>query len=279
MTQVGEAIAFGGPASKWKCPFGHTKKPIPDIKNKWKNSSKKLGKNLISYTASNETPCDDIEITFLRKKVMVTYNPHHLLPGEASWPTTKLKKWIEKGKQVDRNLGYNVNEWYNGVWLPSSDSYAAVFSELWTDLEKNYSNGVDVQMEFAFDCMDGTARYRQFHDAHVAYNKFVIKVLDKIAEKLDQRTKGNTKSPGCNKANCQGNLNSKAPFAPPTSLLSRVKGVADRLELKLTCPPKRWEMPVYTSRFALAYQEGIDAGKAKEQLTQARIDVGKGKFF
>ena len=54
----------------------------------------------------------------------IVANPHHLIPGNESLKkATTLLPWIfgDKGK-IENDIGYNVNNASNGVWLPSNNS-------------------------------------------------------------------------------------------------------------------------------------------------------------
>ncbi|MDF1553071.1 MAG: AHH domain-containing protein [Deferrisomatales bacterium] len=266
MTQLGEAIAFGELGGDFECPFKHTKKKVKkDIKNvmpkKWgENDADELGHNLTDEYHFN-TP---IKFTLWGEKHEAQYTPHHLIPGNASWPKTKLQKWVEKGKSnhITHNYGYDVNGLRNGVSLPGNNGFRSATKMSW-----KHGLHPDDQAEYAFKCMDLAVQHRQFHDAHTSYNEFVINVLDKIAKKLDDGAKAG--KPGCGKKNCQGGSGSSKPYNPPTNLIARLNGVAQRLENHLCGHPSTWKMPIYTSRFALMYQQNISEKKAAKMLKKA----------
>lgn len=265
MTELGEAIAFGQPGGVLRCPFKHAKAKVKEEKNVmpkgWgENDADELGTNMTEDHHSDER----IEFTLWGEEHAAQYTPHHLIPGEGSWPKTKLQKWVEKGvsQHITHNYGYDVNGLENGVSLPGNNGFKATTKSAWSGLHD------DDKATYAFKCMELTVYHRQFHDAHGAYNEFVINVLDKIAKKLDDRAK--TGQPGCGKKNCQGGSGSSKPYNPPIGLLARLGGVAQRLENHLTGDPRQWKMPIYTSRFALMYKQKVEEKRAAKMLKQAR---------
>ncbi len=266
MTELCEAIAFGEfGEDKNKCPFSHKKKK-PDEKDNvmpksWgENDAHKLGTNLSDEYHFKE----NIEFELWGEDHEAQYTPHHLIPGNASWPNTKLQKWVEKGvsNHIKYNYGYDVNGQENGVSLPGNNGFKKMTGESWATLHP------DNQAEYAIECMKQSSDHRQFHDAHKAYNEFVVNSLDKIAAKLENKIKRKG-TPGCGKKNCHGDTRKKKPFEPPLVLLARLKAVALRLEKHLVGNPKGWKMPIYTSRFALMYQKQIEEKDALKLLKAA----------
>lgn len=268
MTELAELVhvaAFGDEA--WECPFSHSKNPPPDKPNvmppvdgKETNNSATLGSNLAAQSADMAT----IEIEMLsqgkRKKFNVQYTPHHLVPGNESWPETKLLKWVDKSKGfVNADIGYDVNGAANGVDLPGIHGLGA----------SNWSaKSPAFQMQYAFAAMAASKPKRQFHDRHPKYSAFVVNTLDAIAEKLESIDP--LELPGCGKKNCGGSK--QKPFDPPVYLLGRLQGVAKRLETLLTGDEKHWRMPVFTSRFALMYKtQPMTQDEARAMLSDFEI--------
>lgn len=65
----------------------------------------------------------------------IVANPHHLIPGNESLKkATTLLPWIfgDEGK-IENDIGYNVNNASNGVWLPSNNSMRG--HSYWIDWE------------------------------------------------------------------------------------------------------------------------------------------------
>lgn len=245
MADLGEAVAFDVPGGPMECPFDHANNPPKTVKQvmpRWEaNDAGALGAALgpkYHFT----TPLD-IKVNGAAHKAQ--YTPHHLLPGNASWPKTKLRKWVDKRPgNIKEHIGYDVNGRDNGVSLPGNAGYRAT-GKSWTAYKS--------QQDYAFAAMDASSPTRQFHDAHPAYNDFVTGVLDKIAEKIEQRIK-NGGTPGCGKKNCAGDTQKKKPYEPPYELLDRLRNVARRLEGYLVSAPRAWRDPIFTSRFARAYK-------------------------
>ena len=135
MTELMEKIAFGVFGDdNFKCPFEHRKKKVDEKKNvmpkKWgKNDAAKLAENL-DGKAFHEVP---IDISWDDKDHKARYAAHHIIPGNAVWPNTQLQKGVEKGveQHIKYNYGYDVNQNYNGVSLPSWHGYPKVTKEGW----------------------------------------------------------------------------------------------------------------------------------------------------
>jgi hypothetical protein len=181
-----------------------------------------------------------------------SYNPHHLLPADATWPNTELKKWIHKGKVVRDNIGYDVNCYENGIDLPSNNAMRGN----WTP---DAGRSGDFQVRYAFAAMDAEGSTRQFHDSHKSYSDFAIKVLDKIAAKLDGKEhEGNL---GCGDPKCSAEK-AKKPYPVPIYVGPRILGVSQRLSRYLYGSPRKWRMPIMTSKFSLMYKN--------RKLTQAQ---------
>jgi hypothetical protein len=265
MTQLGEGIAFGlDKDDPWSCPFDHKNQPPKQLKNvmpPWdKNDAHALGTALgDQYHFKVSLP-----IVVKGKAHEAQYTPHHLIPGNASWPKSQLQKWVDKRKNhINGHIGYDVNGFDNGVSLPGNAGFRAVTGGSWTA----YAH----QLEYAIAAMEESSPTRQFHDAHPAYNEFVIKVLDKISAKLDDKVKKDM-PPGCGKKDCAGDKTKKKKFDPPYDLLKRLTRVALRLEGYLVGNPRQWRMPIYTSRFALMYKTKMSEAVAAQQLSDAQAN-------
>ena len=262
MTQVLESIAveIAGPDDD-KCPFPH----FPTKKGKdnyWTNDSGQLGSNLARESANNV----QLHLPHLEEKTIkvaastptdykATYNPHHLLPGNACWPKTALKKWIDEKHEglVRSDIGYNVNCYENGIDLPSSNAMRGSWTGKTPDFQKQY----------AFAAMDADAVRRQFHDSHKAYSDFAIKVLDKIAAKLDGQLQ--TGMVGCDDEDCIAKEGK--PYATP-QILPRILSSGARFAKCLWGDSATWRKPIFTSKFALMYQNrSLTHVQAKEELS------------
>lgn len=258
---VGELIGEIAMGAGWKCPFAHspTKPPdkpntMPPVDGKDTNDADELGKKLRENSWGMLTH-KDVPVTVGSKttKHDVQYTPHHLVPGNESWPETKLLRWVDKDKgHVKADIGYNVNAAENGVDLPGIHG---IGNTAWSGKSTNF------QKEYAFAAMGVSTPRRQFHDRHPKYSSFVVNVLDAIAEKLDKTNQG--KTPGCGKKYCGGEVTK--PFDPPVGMIERLNGVAERLEGYLTGSAINWKAPIFTSRFAYMYHRHMRSGS---NLTQ-----------
>jgi len=232
------------------CPFPHFP-PGARPDNYWPNSSSQLGTNLdAEWLAGTKLLLSRMTVTTIatgpsgKKNYTATYNPHHLLPGEASWPKTKLKRWVDKSGDVVDDIGYNVNCYQNGVDLPSSNAMRGS----WQTTAGRTEN---FQINYAFAAMEADSRTRQFHDSHEAYSDFATKVLDKIAAKLDKKeSNGNV---GCGQTTCPAEK-AKKKYPTPHDLLPRIHATSARLSRYLWGTPRKWRKPIMTSKYALMYK-------------------------
>lgn len=253
MTQLGEMVGAAADVDTgWQCPFDHSPRthneqntlPPPSTENNAKTlsdnldaDSKSVATMKVRFQANNKKYVEDVQFT-----------AHHLVPGNECWPSSELYKWIDDRKgHICADIGYDVNGASNGVDLPGHTAASA------------WSNP-NFQMRYAFSAIIADRKKRQFHDRHAAYSDFVVKVLDKIATKLEVHP-----LPGCGKKHCGG---SKAkPYDPPYSLLPRLVSVALRLEGKVTGDSRKWREPIMTSRFALMFKNrGLSQDQARALL-------------
>ena len=269
MTELAELVhigAFG--EEKWECPFSHKKDPPPDQPNvmppvdgKDKNDATKLGNNLDAESAGMEIIQIQCNVGGKAKPFDVQYTPHHLIPGNESWPETKLLRWVDKRDgHVNSDISYDINDASNGVDLPGIHG---IGSSSWSSKSPNF------QTQYAFAAMAASSPKRQFHDRHPKYSAYVVNVLDAIAEKLDSKEEPSL--PGCGKKHCGGSK--EKPYDPPVGLLTRLESVARRLEGHLTGSEDNWQMPIFTSRFALMYKEkgGMTQDEARTALSDFEV--------
>ena len=269
MTELVELVhvgAFGDEA--WQCPFSHTKKEpkqlsnvMPPVDGEKTNNASTLGSNLAEESEKRITIDVDVTVGKRTTEHKVQYTPHHLIPGNESWPETKLLRWVDsKDGHITGDIGYDVNHATNGVDLPGIHG---IGNTEWSAKSPRF------QTHYSFAAMSASRPMRQFHDRHPKYSSYVVNVLDAIAEKLDKDSGGAT--PGCGKDNCGGKK--KKPFDPPFNLVTRLNGVALRLEALLTGSPRGWRKPVFTSRFALMYKKKdseLTQDEAREEISSVK---------
>ena len=255
MTELLELVKVVVGQDRWKCPFEHY--PVTHTKVNTvpppasENNAKTLSSNLdteskhvanvrIRFQSGGKSYSEDVKFT-----------AHHLVPGNEAWPSSQLYKWIDKdGNHICADIGYDVNAATNGVDLPGHSAASG-----WS--------GESFQTRYAFNAMVCDTKKRQFHDRHAAYSDFVVNVLNKIASKLQVREP----DLDCGKKGCLGATKVKGKYAPPYGLISRIDGVALRLERKLTGDSRRWKKPVMTSRFANMFcNRGLSQDDARAQL-------------
>jgi hypothetical protein len=108
----------------------------------------------------------------------VTANPHHLIPGNESLKEVPdLLKWIFEGEgHIEADIGYDVNNGDNGIWLPSNNSMRS------NRLGNSSWECETVKMTYVNAAQPG---HGTFHDRHLRYSDFVRKILQKIADRMD----------------------------------------------------------------------------------------------
>lgn len=172
-----------------------------------------------------------------------TVAAHHLIPGNASLYTddNKLQNYLVKGKTVQSNdgkkwkikyhIGYNVNGAHNGVWL--AGNYAIRGGESPTGVSWGKMGNEDWQLNYVAACAKVTKG--QFHDAHTEYSKSVLKLLNKIAKKLNYHQ--------CGCKLCE----SKTEVPPPYLIKQRLYNLSRYFRFNLTLSPSRWRRPWFAS--------------------------------
>ncbi len=261
----------GDSAADEACPFTHsTDDAHNNLTNCWDNNPTILAANL-----GSEWHFGSLEEGTMANgtSIAVQHSAHHLIPGNESWPKTRLMKWMDKknkkeDSRVNGDIGYDVNGLENGCSLPGSAGATKTVADK--------SNGIASwkahpdQEGYAHAAMESTLYHRQFHDRHPTYSAFVVNVLNKISEKLDDPVDDGL-SPGCGKKNCGcggGPNRNVPPFNPPFKLLSRLENVAVRLHEKLVANYRTWKLPIVTSAWALTFRKTIDIRSVKEEIAQ-----------
>lgn len=252
MTQVGESVSVGKilQHSKNNCYFckenkDETPDPPPESKDEaeWEEDDGELIGNDPGELECNRRdnsndprPNDWLirETTKSRKaNHRVTPNPHHLIPGNESLKQVPdLLEWIfEDRGQIKNDIGYNVNNELNGIWLPSNNSMRG--DSRWKDEKFKVSYA-----ERAMKKAGGS-----FHDRHNnPYSAFVTKILQKIADRMWGFESQDFDCPFHTEGESDDEL-----YEPPYALISRLNGVSIRLRgylQRINRPNKQ----VYTSR-------------------------------
>lgn len=204
---------------------------------------------------------------------------HHLIPAQASLKkATKLLKFMKKGGRKPNNLwsdiGYDVNGVENGVWLPGNYAVGGNGTGDWVGAPSAFDGDNELasvrkraaRQSSASSKLDGvrhemdlknrkwlyvdqaTSLFNaQFHDAHVDYNKFVLRILNKIAESMLEARKNSIDNLSCPKCKKRQEKIAEYGVPPPYSLNKRLNGVSSRLRGYLK--GKRGHSVVYTSRW------------------------------
>lgn len=262
MTQMLEtivlSIAFGDDPAK--CPFPHgSKEEKQKKKNIWVHDSSKLGDNLAeSAPYLPHLVATKIFVEGKDKPFKLLYNAHHVLPVNGSWEKAKeLKKWIDESGKVKDDIGYDVNCSENGIDLPSSNARRGKWKKS------------KFQNDYAFAAIASTKPPRQFHDSHKPYNAFVARALEKLADKLNAKLQSK-KGLGCKSCD----PGKEEPYETPMGMLPRINGVAKRIARHLKGSPKKWRVPIMTSKFSLMYkQERLTADAAVAKLNAAKDEM------
>jgi A nuclease family of the HNH/ENDO VII superfamily with conserved AHH len=173
-----------------------------------------------------------------------TVAAHHLIPGNASLYQAKnrLQNYLLQGKAVKAggkswtikyHIGYNVNGAHNGVWSPGNYAIRAHASPTGKSWGKMINQ--DWQLNYVAACVKATGR--QFHDAHTQYNTAVLKLMNKIAEKLEFH------QAHCKK--CEAKSGGKIP--PPYLIKQRLYNLSNYFKQNLCASPSSWRRPWFTS--------------------------------
>jgi hypothetical protein len=204
---------------------------------------------------------------------------HHLIPAQASLKkATKLLKFMKKGGRKPNkfwsDIGYDVNGIENGVWLPGNYAVGGNGTGDWVGAPSAFDGDSELasvrkraaRRSSASSKLDGVRHEidpknrkwlyvdqatrlfnAQFHDAHVDYNKFVLRVLNKIGEKMQDARKKSIDNLACPKCKKRQDKIAEYGVPPPYSLNERLNGVSGRLRNYLKgC---RGHSVVYTSRW------------------------------
>jgi hypothetical protein len=204
---------------------------------------------------------------------------HHLIPAQASLKkAAKLLKYMKKGGKKPTNtwsdIGYDVNGAENGVWLPGNYAVGGNGTGDWVGAPSAMDGDNELasvrkraaRRSSGSSKLDGVRHEidpknrkwlyvdqatklfnAQFHDAHVDYNKFVLKVLNKIAEGLAAARVVSIDNLGCDKCKKRRKKLEDYGVPPPFSLNNRLNGVSARLRGYLK--GKRGHKLIYTSRW------------------------------
>jgi len=207
----------------------------------FKNDAGKLGKAIGGDQGKKRITLEGMKKD--GQELDVSVAAHHLIPGNASLKESQLfqsNKYLWKDKKVKGNIGYNVNDAPNGVWLPGN--YAA---RPWGagGLEFQSTFGPSPQT-YAFAAIEAWGA--QFHDAHESYSTFVMQGLNKIFQKLEKN-----EDVWCPEAKKKDEPPDKRK--PMYVLVSRLNTVSSRMRQMLVAPSTNWKKNIYTSRFSLAY--------------------------
>ena len=194
--------------------------------NKEDNNSSLLGSALIK--SGKDRPKWKIKNLLKPKKLsLVVPAAHHCIPGEASMAkATTLHKFMRGGTHYDSDIGYDVNDAQNGVWLPGNYAVREENDEFnnktWTKQTPKFQRDY---VKLAMNKASG----KMFHDAHRKYNGLVKTCLEGIANKLSKPKKG--KCPICKK--------DEKKKRPPYGLVGRLHGVSGDHRQMLVAPTKK----------------------------------------
>ncbi|MEY4591068.1 MAG: hypothetical protein RL497_3144 [Pseudomonadota bacterium] len=219
-----------------------TPSPPPECKATPANDShRKNGEEKVDYWMYVSVPGT---ATIPEGDYPFTVAAHHLIPGNASLYTGKcdLVNYMTKGKtvtannkswKIKHNIGYNVNGAHNGVWLPGNYAIrkpASPTGETWGKMGNE-----DWQLNYVAACCKEVKG--QFHDAHGDYNGAVLRVLNKIAAKLQAHQ--------CTCDDCRKKGVTEVP--PPYAIKERLYALSGYFRTAVTLPPAAWRAPFFTS--------------------------------
>jgi hypothetical protein len=190
---------------------------------------------------------DTAKIGHTEAKHQVIANPHHLVPGNESLKqSTELLPWIFESKgKIKNDIGYNVNNAANGIWLPSNNGMRG---------QSRWSNK-KFKLKYVVLAMDKAGGH--FHDRHGnPYSSSVTKILNTIANRMN----GIDAVADCPYKTEKDNKDGK--FKPPYALVARLNGVSTRLRGYLLAGSTP-QGSFYTSKLVLYYW--VEKGAATDE--------------
>jgi hypothetical protein len=149
-----------------------------------KNHSGKLGTNCASTRRER--------IAMFREgwpeELEASFAAHHLIPGdEALKPSQRFQddqNGLRTQGKAEGNVGYDVNNKANGVWLPGNYAYSQGKASIWGEGGK----GFEAAKKVTVDDYSGAAievSGAQYHDRHKDYSERVKKLLYEIHSKIE----------------------------------------------------------------------------------------------
>lgn len=150
-------------------------------------------------------------------------------------------KYLHVDGKAKGNIGYDVNNHENGIWLPGNYALRGKNGlPAWGSQAVKYIEDGGNPREYAFAAIRiGKA---QFHDTHEIYSDFVLDVLDLLAAKMDQ-----VQDIWCSEA---GHKPDKPEERQMKMLVFRLNTVSRRMKRLLYNPGKHWKSNIYTSRYS-----------------------------
>ncbi|WP_018417174.1 AHH domain-containing protein [Teredinibacter turnerae] len=174
----------------------------------------------------------------------VTTAAHHLIPGNASLKNSDIMEFLHTDGMAEGNIGYNVNNYENGVWLAGNYALRGKSGmPKWGKEGKSFTSQTKLEpYEYAKRAIEKTRT--QFHDAHKSYSDTVLKTLDLVAEKYET-----TQDVWCTESSAP--KSDSKPQLP--MLVMRLNTISRRAKSKLENPSELWNENIYTSAFSLKY--------------------------
>ncbi len=227
------------------------------------NNSGTLGTNCAStHPSPLRVQFDDWE-----EDLPVEFAAHHLIPGDASLQKSKLFRDADYGLQIEGedegNVGYDVNNTTNGVWLTGNYAYSQRGKKRGKRLKSQWGEDGETFERVtgipAQEYVDAAIEFSgaQFHDAHTDYNEIVRKKLDQIYDKLEKFQD----VPWCPEAA----KTKKAKKEPLYTLVNRLASLSLNLRSRLTFPTKHWKYDLYTSGFSESWMKNQDRNRTRRR--------------
>lgn len=199
-----------------------------------------------------------MEITIKGKKFTSQTAAHHLIPGNGSFkPSTlfKAQQYLWKDGKVGGNIGYNVNDDANGVFLPGCYAYLGRWGSggaKFDAIQEHKDAGVDAKL-YAEESIKQQGKH--FHNAHSEYNTFVMKVLNDINSKLKITTTV------CNEAKDE---KEKPPEErkPLLKLITTLNKLSAEMKKMVSGSKADWRQNIFTSGFAEDFMASSGLGTA-----------------
>ena len=200
-------------------------------------------------------------------EVKVRPTPHHLIPGNAAMDPSRLETWTcaHKGGQIQEDIGYDIDNTRNGIWLPHLPhvywtSYMTK-TKRWCDVYGKWSELDPDDQEFVGKLVMGETSLQMHYTDHD----------DPYMDMAHETTYDGEAKERCNlladlmrdvwSAKCKESWDSDMKVFPPYGLVERINLQSDYMRGRITGPPGKWKS--FVSPLAQKFAKAVRTNKIK----------------